>query len=195
MKPKQLLFVMCAGCLMSSLAMADDDRPRSYQTANFIAGPAQRPGAATLFRGRQDLEMRVATSGLMSNTSYTVWWVIFNNPDACVGGCGADDLARPGVRASVIYAAGFVTGTGDSGNVTAHLDAGTPPSGQEVAEGRPGGLDRGNGLAAEVHLVVRSHGTTTAGIVAQQIGSFNGGCSPACMNVQGAIFVPVAAHP
>jgi hypothetical protein len=99
-------------CLAGAAAFADNDL-RTYQTRNmFQAGnPANlMPGGATLYRGKQGVEMRVATSGLMIHSSYTVWWVIFNNPAACVGGCGPDDLGRPDVRASVLYAAGFVTG-------------------------------------------------------------------------------------
>jgi hypothetical protein len=177
------------------LAFADGDSPRTYQTANmFMFGNPSvlEYGGATLFRSKQRVEMRVATSGLHMKSSYTVWWVVFNNPGACAGGCGLSDLSNPATRPSVLYAAGFVTGDGDSGNVTAHLDAGEPPKGVDVQLGH--GLERGNGLAAEIHIVVRAHGMTTPGVVDKQIGSFNGGCSPSCSNVQAAMFKPVAAR-
>lgn len=172
------------------------DGPKTYQTANLVTLPppvGPTPGAATLFRSKNALEARVAAGGLDMNSSYTVWWVVFNNPAACVGGCGADDLPRPAVRAAVFYAAGFVTGLGDTGNVSAHVDAGALPEGIDIEIG--GGLEPGNGFGAEVHLVIRTHGASVPGTVDQQIGTFNGGCAPACANKQAAVFLPVDPHP
>jgi len=192
MRTKLLPFCVIAGCLAYGFAVVDAAEPRTYQTKNmFQTGNPTilKPGGATLYRSSQGLEMRIATSGLLMNSSYTVWWVVFNNPSACVGGCGADDLSNPEVRASVLYAAGFVTGLSDTGNVTAHLEAGNLPSGLDVEQG--GGLEPGNGFRAEVHLVVRTHGLTNPGSVDQQIGSFNGGCNATCANVQSAVFPPV----
>jgi len=192
MRSRLLRFCVVVGFVAYGLAVVDAAEPRTYQTKNmFQAGNPGilKPGGATLYRSSQGLEMRIATSGLNMNSSYSVWWVVFNNPSACVGGCGADDLGNPAVRASVLYAAGFVTGLSDTGNVTAHLESGNLPSGLDVDLGN--GLEPGNGFRAEVHLVVRSHGTTLPGIVDQQIGSFNGGCNVTCANVQAAIFPPV----
>src|SRR5262245_9900040 len=194
MRVKSLSALTIAACLATTLAFADGDNSRTYQTANiFLFGsPAVlKPGGATLLRSRQRVEMRIATSGLNMNSSYTVWWVVFNNPSGCVGGCGPDDLTNPAARASVFYAAGFVTGLEDSANVSAHLDAGALPGGLGVRLGHA--LEDGNGLAAAIHLVVRTHGVTTPGVVDKQIGSFNGGCSPTCSNEQAAMFPPVAS--
>jgi hypothetical protein len=177
----------CAG-----VAASADTVLRTYQTTNvfqFMLPANLMFGGATLYRATQGVEMRLATSGLMMNTSYTVWWIIFNNPSACSVPCGADDLANPDVRASVVYAARFVTGLTDTGNVTAHLESGPPVDGVDVETGN--GLASGNGFRAEIHLVVRTHGTTLPGMVHQQIGSFNGGCNPSCTNVQAAMFPPV----
>ena len=177
-------------------ATARADQP-TYQTVNMIRPGVGTPlgGAATLYRYKQRLEARVATSGLNENSAYTVWWVIFNNPAACVGGCGSDDTTRPAVNAAVFYAAGFVTG-GDgvgtedgTGNVSTYVAAGALPQGTDFLV--PGQLEPGNGYGAEVHIVVRTHGTINPGMVHQQIGSFNGGCNPTCANQQAAVFLPV----
>lgn len=192
MRTRLMLFCMIAACVAYGLAVVQAAEPRTYQTKNMFqtGNPAiLKPGGATLYRSSQGLEVRVATSGLLMNSSYTVSWVIFNNPSACVGGCGADDLSNPDVRASVSYAAGFVTGLGDVGNVTAHLEAGALPDGVDIVQGA--GLEPGNGFRAEVHIVVRTHGLTNVGHVDAQIGSFNGGCNPTCTNVQSAVFPPV----
>jgi hypothetical protein len=192
MRTRLIRFSIIAGCVACGLAVVEAAEPRTYQTKNMFqtGNPAiLKHGGATLYRSSQGLEMRIATSDLVMNSSYTVWWVVFNNPSGCVGGCGADDLSNPAARASVLYAAGFVTGLSDAGNVTAHLEAGAVPSGVDVEEGD--GLEPGNGFRAEVHLVVRSHGLTLLGSVDQQIGSFNGGCNAVCGNVQSAVFPPV----
>lgn len=188
-------------CMTFAVAVVAADGPKSYQTVNmFQAGnPAMQLGsAATLYRTRQSLEMRVAASGLAENSAFTVWWVVFNNPAACVMGCGADDLPRPAVRAAVFYAAGFVTG-GDGvgtedgvGNVSAYVDAGALPAGIDIEMGD--GLESGNGFDAEVHIVVRTHGTISPGQVHKQIGTFNEGCTPlptSCANRQVAVFLPL----
>jgi hypothetical protein len=122
--------------------------------------------------------------------------VVFNEPDACGGPCGPTNLGNPAARASVFYAAGFVTGDDGVGNVTAHLDDGPLPIGVEVTpDGTVRGLDRGNGFAAEIHVVLRSHGAPVVGQTAEQIASFNGACPPnTCANREAAMFSPVARH-
>jgi hypothetical protein len=187
------LSLIVAGCIVCAPAVLAGAGPRTYQTTNiFQAGnPSnQLAGAATLFRSKQAVEMRVATSGLDPNAAYTVWWVVFNNPGACSApGCGADDLGNPDVRASVFYAAGFVTGQDGTGNVSAHTEAGALPLGIDIEVG--GGLEPGNGFGAEIHLVVRTHGAIHPGLVHEQIGTFNGGCNPTCANKQAAVFPPI----
>lgn len=171
----------------------DDGNRWVYQTSQMFQFMTTTPvgGAATLMRSKNRLEMRVATSGLSPNSTFTVWWVIFNNPAACTGGCGIDDLPNPEVRASVFYAAGFVTGNVDgTGNVSGYVNAGALPEDIDIETGR--GLRNGNGLRAEVHIVVRTHGMLNPGSVHEQIGTFNGGCNPTCSNVQAAGFLPVA---
>jgi hypothetical protein len=177
-------------CGLSSMARADDGgRRRTYQTANIIdfhTGVAVG-GAVTMYRGINVVDAAVATSGLDQNAAYTVWWVVFNRPNHCVGGCGEDDLARPEVRPSVFYAAGFVTGNDGTANVTAHLEAGALPEGVDVLLGR--GLHRGNGLRAEIHLVVRSHGPIIPGMVDKQISTFDPACA-VCDDEQAAVLLP-----
>jgi len=162
----------------------------AYQTANVVAFPTGTPvsGAATMFRSKQAIEVRIATSGLDANAAYTVWWIIFNNPAGCVGGCGEDDLGNPNARASVFYAVGFVTGNDGTANVAANLKTGALPAGLDVLLGS--GLEPGKGLRAEIHLVVRSHGPIVPGMVAQQISTFDPACT-VCADQQAVVFPPV----
>ncbi|MBA3884278.1 MAG: hypothetical protein H0X67_00945 [Acidobacteria bacterium] len=131
-------------------------------------------GAATLLRTTQAVDVRISTSALDHNAANTVWWVVFNRPAACVGGCGVGNLGNPATGASVFYAAGFVTGFDGTANISAHLDAGALPRGIDILLGN--GLMPGNGFGAEIHLLIRSHGSLIPGRVAQQIGSVDGAC-------------------
>jgi hypothetical protein len=194
MRAKLLGSLVIAGCIVCGLAVTASAGPRTYQTVNVITlpptdPPTFAPGGATLFRSKQAVEMRIATSGLAATAAYTVWWVVFNNPAACSVPCGVNDLGNPEVRASVFYAAGFVTGLDGTGNVSAHMEAGALPLGIDIEVGS--GLEPGNGFGAEIHMVVRTHGGITLGSVDEQIGSFNGGCAPTCANQQAAVFAPV----
>jgi hypothetical protein len=92
------------------------------------------PGAsASLVRADGNVSMRLLTSELYPGFTYTVWWVVFNNPGYCVAGmpglstCGEGDIfdanggiivngdgtfGTPGVDVSVLYAAGHIIGAG-----------------------------------------------------------------------------------
>ena len=184
--------LVVAGCLASGLLVrADEGGGKTYQTKNMIKAGVGTPlqSGATLVRSRNGLDARIAATHLDPNAAYTVWWVVFNNPAACGGPCSPAKFGLPAVRASVFYAAGFVTGLSNTGNITAHMEAGALPEGIDIELGN--GLEPGNGFSAEIHIVVRSHGGTLIGSVAQQIGSFNGGCNPTCANKQAAVFPPV----
>jgi hypothetical protein len=139
--------------------------------------------SSTLLRNRSGITMTIHTSELEPRAAYTIWWVIFNQPDACAGDpCGLGDLFDMDVQASVLFAAGHVVPPSGKGNFAASLRAGGPT--RQVLFG-PALLDSRH---AEVHLVVRSHGQPIPGLVHDQIGSFEGGCDiNTCEDVQFAI--------
>ena len=124
----------------------------------------------------------------------TVWFVVFNDPGGCVDGCGEDDVLDfffGANRAKV----GVHFGTG-------HV-AGDPTfsAAARLAEGDTKGMLFGMPLmdsqAAEIHLVVRSHGPAGA-LTGQQLAaalhSVDGGCAPdngpnTCGDSQFAVFL------
>ncbi len=177
------------GLSLSLPAPADDDAKQSYQTANvvdFHTGEA-RKGAATLWRSENSVVANVHTSQLQKKAAYSVWWVVWNDPSLCVGGCGEDDLGIAGN--GVFYAGGFVTGPDGTTNTTLSLQAGALADGVQVLLG--GGLDEDNGFGAELHLVIRSHGRIIAGMADAQIGSFEGACDiNECLDHQAVVFLP-----
>ncbi len=166
----------------------DDDAGQRYQTANIVDfhSGVMLKGAATLWRSKNSVIANVHTSQLRKKTAYSIWWVIWNDPSLCVGGCGEDDLEIAGN--GVFYAGGFVTDTDGTANVTLHLKAGALADGIDVLI--DAGLDEDNGFDAEIHLVIRSHGKIIPGMADVQIGSFDGACDVnKCDDDQAVVFL------
>jgi hypothetical protein len=146
------------------------------------------PGAwSALVRNDHGLAATFHSTGLAPGSTATLWWVFFNNPTACVDECNLPDLFVPSARASVQFASGHVIG-----------GSGIAKYGAYISEGDISGCAAPslpcNGLidsrTAEVHLVVRTHGQALPGAIDEQISSFNGGCNPACANVQASVHLP-----
>lgn len=153
---------------------------------------------SALVRNDNGVAMTLHTSGLAPGSATTVWWVVFNNPELCTHPnvalglrCGEGDLppfgGDPAVQASVLWATGHVIGGAGIGDFGAYL-----------GEDDTGGALFGPGLLdsrkADVHLIVRTHGQAIPGLVAEQIGSFNGGCLPGEPNVGQCTNVQASPH-
>lgn len=194
------LGVVSVLALVSLLIAPRDVSPQATATISPVSrvsdGTTVGGAWSRLSRNDSGITMQIHTSDLEPGAAYTVWWVIFNNPVACVGGCGADDLRRAGVDAAAGFAAGHVIGNNGKTNFGGHLQVGdisgfVPPDGSAPILGLP---PFGPGLldarGAEVHLIIRTHGTPRPdlGLVDDQISSFNGACPPnICMNRQASI--------
>lgn len=177
----------------------------------FEDGSAVASSSATLNRSESSITTSLSTGELSEGgTTYTLWWVIFNNPAECEHGmpglstCGEADLllfgGKPEISSSVFFAAGNVIGNTGNLNFGAHLQEGELPSGPGQVAWGPGLVDAST---AEVHLVVRSHGPVQPGIEAEQITTFGGGCTSEtdptvtgpegdfdCFDQQFTVFVP-----
>lgn len=172
-------------------AHADDTH---YQTANMhtFPGGVDIAGGGTLLRTEDAVTVRLGMTGLDKKAGYTIWWIIFNNPDECSDPCDLDDLDKPEVQPGVFYAAGFITGSDGTANVVAHLESGDLTAGIDELLGTGQGLEEENGLGAEIHLIVRSHGKLLVGAVDTQIGTFDGACDVrTCEDQQAIAFLPV----
>jgi hypothetical protein len=178
-----ILAVAAAGAAHATEPSAPAQGRPTVTVANmntFPGGPAV-VGASVLTRYNTYVEGTVSATGLLENGAYSWWWVVFNQPQFCVGGCGLDDLpvgatpisnGDPRVQASLLWGGGFVANGTGAAEVRALLERSKAPG--EVRFGP--GLRRPR--KAELHIVLRSHGTAAAGEVANQIGSFDGGCTP-----------------
>lgn len=184
--------------LAPSASLADE--PRFVQVADMhVVGDdgTTLPGAGILRRNPRGVEASLHMTGLAPDSAYTVWWVIFNDPDECTVPCGPDDVGA-GVG-QVFHATGYVTGADGVANVSASLARGSIAEGvsrrSDVAEAADPKTE--NGLRApfraEIHLVAaRNHGPLINGRVAEQIGTIGGGCDVfACTDEQAVAFLPV----
>ena len=204
-----LLVILVAS--VCSYAVAQE----TFQSAEMIEFGTGIPvvGGGVPHRSDDSITARLSTSGLQKNASYTVWWVVFNEPSNCIVplGCGAPDLFLNGAtpplntaqvdlaEISVFFATGFMTGNDGVANITAHLNAGALPAGLAVNFGWMGmsGLKAGNGHNAEVHIVIRSHGESEPSFwfdpaVGVATSTFNGECEfNFCFDDQAIIFSPL----
>ncbi|MEN8789709.1 MAG: hypothetical protein ABF293_11520 [Flavobacteriaceae bacterium] len=139
-------------------------------------------GTSTLHRNNNGITANFKATGLIPGHAYTVWWVIWNNPEECEGGvgaCGSDaDFIEnaDAIKIEIMYATGHVAGNSGTGNFGAHLNENDDSGSINDLQFLPayGGLL--DSQKAEVHLVLRSHGPAVPGIVNEQIGSYLGGC-------------------
>ncbi|MEQ8673799.1 MAG: hypothetical protein RLP44_26660 [Aggregatilineales bacterium] len=166
---------------------------------------------AVLVRMHHGLSMTVETTGLEPGDAYTVWWVIFNNPEECSDGiCNIEDvflmedgefaltedgMRQPNVAGREMTQVSSLRATGNIGYIDgtsvfrAHLPIGDTTD--HVNFG-PGLLDSMN---TEVHLIIRTHGPIIPELLNEQLMTAWGGCpdpmdrSP-CDDVQIAIFPP-----
>lgn len=171
----------------STPAMAD----RVFQTSEMLSGPDMTPpfepnGAAWLRRSPERVDGRIMVKVDKANTAYSIWWIVFNNPEECAGflnepkdPCMLPDLFNPLVEAAVFNASGAISGSdgalksngkpagGGVINVDVEIVAGEgsdnghapfPPF--PPGTGLPdinGILNSDNGCGAEIHIDVNEH--------------------------------------
>ena len=153
------------------------------QQLRVIPTQAILPNTGTmLVRTNDGIFMTLHTSGLVPGTVATAWVVIFNTPAACATNpCTPADIANPATHGSSLSAGGQIIGAD-----------GTATFGGFRAIGDLTGIFQGTRglllpMTAEIHLVVRTHGTasTDPAVLAQQLSMFNGGCPPnTCASIQ-----------
>ncbi len=174
---------------------------------NFPKNPDEiigdRTGRAGLERNGDEIELKLSTRGLTPGHAYTVWWVIFNNPSACVEGCFLDEITQaqqaaadpndnlepPPAEVSVLYADGAVANARGRASFRAELEE-LDMTGPVLF-----GPALTNAQSAEVHAVVRTHGKASddPDTLNQQLTTFNGGCPPdqdpfQCVDIQVGVF-------
>jgi hypothetical protein len=166
-----LAVLMVSGVLWVQNGLTEPASKSEGELLQFSNGLPVLGSSAMLVRTDKGVTMTIHTSGLDPGAAYTVWWVIYNNPEHCQSDVCTDppDFGNPDVQATLLHATGHVIGNNGVGNFAAHLAEGDPSSGDEL-----GLVDASK---AQIELVVRSHGQPIPGMVKEQITMFNGGCS------------------
>jgi hypothetical protein len=185
MKPRILAASLVAAVALLLPATLAAAAPAEHNTSPvFVFGQPSNtiPGAAsTVVTQTGGATMTLHTSGLTGGDAVTVWWVIFNNPEACTGGegglrCGPPDLHNGAAEASVLYAAGHVIGTDGTASWGGHLNT------NDTTDALFGpGLT--NPTTADIHFVIHDHGPADPSLMPAEIHSFNV-CNPTCTDVQ-----------
>jgi hypothetical protein len=185
---------------------------------DFATGEPVAGAFAMLDRADDRVATKVRTHAAGGN-AYTLWYVIFNAPEACSDGvCGEDDVLDFGddnpffpFNADQIEAARISVVWGNTGAVAnaagrLKLDGGlavgeVPDGPQQILVGRAedgalAGLSPVTGLEdaarAEIHLVVQDHGAAhdDPELLNMQLTQFEGACNPHCADVQYAVHLP-----
>jgi len=184
-KAVSLFVAVLAAIMMTAIPSGASDSARQTSDIVWFGDHSTSAGTSRLVRTPRGVVGTFHTSGLMPREALTMWWVVFNDPHGCSDACGEDDifidgdpangLNLDGVAAADIvvgYAGGTVATQRGTATMTSHLFVGAPVV--EVLFGTLPILK--SSTAAEIHLVARSHGPAVPGTVAEQIGSYAGGC-------------------
>ena len=132
---------------------------------------------------------------------YTLWMVIFENPELCSDGrCGSDDIVdsdgklmvnpdgsigTPGVNVSSLWVTGTVSDRAGRASFRIRAEKNQAPG--EILYG-PGLTDP---IDSEIHFIARTHGERLRDCINEQLSTFTGGCDVnQCQNQQFAIHRP-----
>jgi hypothetical protein len=147
-------------------------------------------GVSRLTRDQDRVSMRTDATNLPPGDAVTAWWAIFNHPEFCHGECGPDDLRTPEVEAALLYADGEVVAADGKATFMSTLAERDIAQVDPAHTGFPGaGIGLADSMTADVHIVLRTHGAASqdAAVLNEQVTTFNGGCNPACSNLQATI--------
>lgn len=165
----------------------------TFQNPNGSPANGDVVGNARLHRSAEGAKLTIHTTGLEDGSAYTIWWVIFNNPAECDGGCADTDFGNPAVEASVMNATGRVIADGDNATFSAFLPVGFMHTNPSSGNGRQlFGPGLQNVKGAEIHAVIRSHGLVDIlhpfGDI-EQFSTVGAGCGGfACFDAQAMVF-------
>ena len=196
--PSLIVIATVIGALLLAYSFAQTPEGVSSSPVYRFADMSEvEGGSSRLIRSADAVSMELQTVALEPNAPYTIWWVVFNQPENCSGACNGDDLfnadgtlnLNEGANVSILFADGAMSAADGAGSFTAVL-----PEGRQLGE-----LVLGPGLVdsttAEVHLVVRSHGPTDLSRLYEQLSTFEpgpllGGTCAVCQDQHFAVHRP-----
>jgi hypothetical protein len=137
-------------------------------------------GTSHVERSGEGVSFSLTTSQLEPGNAYTLWLVVFNNPDGCqaptpISSCSAADVGNLAAMPDIVYGTGHVAGGSGQATFSGHRRAGDDSGSITDPIGLPAfGLVDSEG--AEIHLVLHEHGPKLARYLPDMIHSVAGGC-------------------
>lgn len=196
-----LLFLLLGALLVPSTVAAGKFQESPLYVVDGD-GETADGGFATLKRQNNDRVKLLVDTTVEPHHVITIWWIVFNNPEACSDPCDLNDLppfgGDPAVQAASLWGAGGIADSQGRIRLKSTLPIGDPP-GQAMPFSPPDGiLDQ---YKAEIHVILRTHGPEQPGLLHAQMTTFSGGCNNmppqfgtpgnfACADAQFAMFMP-----
>ena len=151
-------------------AVLQNAQPLDFESSALIPD-----ATASLTRFSDGVETTFQTRELPAG-AYTLWAILFDQPDFCIDGCGIDDLDNEAVGVSGFWATGGIVGDDGIGNFEARLEVDYLPDGDDQVLFGDGLQDP---FATEIHTIARWHGPTSEDpdVLEAQLTTFNGGCA------------------
>jgi hypothetical protein len=163
---------------LALLAAPAAGAPAGHSASPVLTIPPPVPptvvGTSTLVRTDHGVSATVETSALAPGDVVTLWWIVFNNPEACENPfagspCGPPDVLNPETQASLLPAAGRIVDEDGTAGYGAHLRVGDTSR----ALLGPGLLDAREAL---VILVLKTHGPKIPELTSEMLSTFAAGC-------------------
>ncbi len=193
--------------IASSKLAFSENKKRDYNDAqeaifDLSTGDQISGAYSKLIRTNNGIFGEFTTTDLAPKEVYTLWLIIFQNPEFCSDGdCGSDDITdangqlivnpdgtfgTPGVIVSSLWVSGTISDKNGNASLRINVEKDHAPG--ELLYG-PGLVDP---FGSEVHFIARTHGEVIPTMVDFQLSTLSGGCEVnACANQQFAIHLPI----
>jgi hypothetical protein len=158
---------------------ASGHRAATKETVSWWWDDASTTGRSVLVRTDAGLRGVFSTSGLTPGDAVTLWFIIFNNPEACdTSPCAVPaDVFNEEAGADFYWGDGRIVNAAGNVSLTGTLAVGQTAHSGLVEIGAGEAVPLTNPHGAEVVLAVHSHGPASTGdALASQLNSFTGGC-------------------
>lgn len=179
-----VILLMAAG--IGSVANAGSPTISTVPVNDLVNGGTVAGASSKITRTDNGITVSVKTT--VDPGTYTMWVLVWNNPENCTFGIdnpGAGLRCHPAVDvpSCVLFGAGHVVGNNGTLNYTAHRKAWD--ASDNIGGPCPNGLSNPRG--ADIHAAVRTHGEKIPGMVPAQIHTVGGACDiNDCSEVQAA---------
>ncbi len=170
---------VAASTAIAAVALADSGAEVQQATIGYHPQSGQGgvvDGAvAQLTRNENGIGYNVRTAGLVPGDVYTLWIAVVNDPENCSANpCGAGEILDQTVTDSqVSWGAGRVASSQGTATFAGRLSEG------DNLEGWLPEAGMNDAKAAQVHLVLNSHGPLIEDLRHDMLSTYRGGCSDA----------------